>query len=76
MTARVCLVLLFSTLGWTAERCDPPAKIAESLSTLPDDNGERRKVVEEALQSSPGDFWLNRLFLGATGLISPNSLCA
>jgi hypothetical protein len=25
--------------------------------------GERRKVVEEARQSSPGDFWLNRLFL-------------
>jgi thiol-disulfide isomerase/thioredoxin len=46
-----------------AERCDLPAQITEFLRTLPEDNGERHKIIGETLKSSPNDFWLNRLFL-------------
>lgn len=62
MGRRFCVVLLFSTLGW-AQRCDPPASIADLLQKLPDDNGQRNKIIREMLQSAPDDFWLNRLFL-------------
>ena len=46
-----------------AETCDPPARIAEFLQTLPDAGPERRAAIEKQLSSSPDDFWVNRLFL-------------
>jgi hypothetical protein len=62
MATRVCMILFFSTLTW-AERCDLPAQITQFLRTLPEDNGERHKIIGETVKSSPNDFWLNRLFL-------------
>ncbi len=62
MAIRFCALLLFSTLAW-GERCDPPARIVQFLGTLPEDSHERHKAIGEALESSPDDFWLNRLFL-------------
>ena len=62
MTTRVCVFLLFASVGW-AQRCDPPAEIHELLRTLPEDNGARHKALGEAVQSKPENFWLNRLFL-------------
>jgi hypothetical protein len=62
MRSRIWLALLVSTLA-QADRCDPPAQIVQFLTTLPDDNRERHKMIGERVKSSPNDFWLNRLFL-------------
>jgi thiol-disulfide isomerase/thioredoxin len=67
MRSRVWLILFVwiifcSKLAW-AERCDPPASIAEFLRMLPNDNRERLAVIRDRLKSSPEDFWLNRLLL-------------
>jgi thiol-disulfide isomerase/thioredoxin len=58
----LCLILFFAAI-MAAETCDPPARLAEFLQTLPDAGPERRPAIEKQLSFSPEDFWLNRLFL-------------
>jgi len=62
MPKRVCLAIFASVLAW-AGRCDPPAQVAEFIRTLPDRVYEQHTVIQNRLNSSPDDFWLNRLFL-------------
>ena len=62
MARAFCLLVVFPVLG-LAQRCEPPAPVAQFLRSLPDDTGERHKALGEKLKSEPNDFWLNRAFL-------------
>jgi len=57
----LAIILCSEVVG--AGPCDPPPQIATFFRGLPDNPRNQHWSIEERLDSSPDDFWLNRLFL-------------
>jgi thiol-disulfide isomerase/thioredoxin len=59
---RFACVLLLTAPAW-ADRCEPPAALADFVHKLPSEAKARRAALIEALRDKPADFTLNRLLL-------------
>jgi thiol-disulfide isomerase/thioredoxin len=59
---RFLCVLLLTAPAW-ADRCEPPAALADFVQNLPSEGKARRAAIAAALKDKPSDFTLNRMFL-------------
>jgi len=62
---RFLCVLLLAAPAW-ADRCEPPASLADFVQNLPSEAKARRAAIAQALTDNPSDFTLNRMFLDAS----------